>query len=389
MVKREISPIILSRKEKMPVIVITGPRQSGKTTLARALFADYEYINLEFPDVRARIAADPRFFLTMYDGGGIVIDEIQRLPELFSYIQGIVDETGKPGRYILTGSQNFLLVEKMSQSLAGRASLFNLLPFTISEISSGFPVENNFIQLAFQGAYPRIYDQQLRPTEWYPSYISSYIERDVRQLENIRDLNRFHAFLQICAGRVGQLFNASSIANEIGVSYKTIQSWVSILEASFIIFLLPPFYKNFNKRLTKSPKIYFYDSGLICSLLGIQSAKELNLHYLKGEIFESLVISEIKKRLSNAGHPARLYFWRDRSGHEIDCLIDFGSGVKTVEIKSGVTIQPNFFKGLKFWQTLTGHPPAHSYLVYGGVNSQHWPVGRVIGWKNLPEILGF
>ncbi len=274
MVKREISPIILSRKEKMPVIVITGPRQSGKTTLARALFADYEYINLEFPDVRARIAADPRFFLTMYDGGGIVIDEIQRLPELFSYIQGIVDETGKPGRYILTGSQNFLLVEKMSQSLAGRASLFNLLPFTISEISSGFPVENNFIQLAFQGAYPRIYDQQLRPTEWYPSYISSYIERDVRQLENIRDLNRFHAFLQICAGRVGQLFNASSIANEIGVSYKTIQSWISILEASFIIFLLPPFYKNFNKRLTKSPKIYFYDSGLICSLLGIQSAKE-------------------------------------------------------------------------------------------------------------------
>lgn len=386
MIAREISQVILSLTEKMPVIVITGPRQSGKTTLAKALFPDYEYINLEFPDVRARVASDPRFFLTPGETG-IVLDEVQRLPELFSYIQGIVDETGRPGRFILTGSHNFLLMEKISQSLAGRAALFNLLPFTISEIISGFPVGENFTQLAFLGTYPRLYDQGLNPVEWYPSYISSYVERDVRQVMNIRNLNKFHTFLQICAGRVGQLFNASAIANEIGVSYKTIQSWISILEASFIIFLLQPFYKNFNKRLIKSPKIYFYDTGLICSLLGIQSDKDLSFHYLKREIFESLVISEIKKALANANNPARLYFWRDQSGNEIDCLIDFGSHIKVVEIKSGTTISANFFKGLRYWQKLTGSSSKYSYLVYGGLENQRWPAGRVFGWKNVSRIM--
>lgn len=389
MIAREISPAVLSMKEKMPVIVITGPRQSGKTTLVKALFADYEYINLEFPDVRAKVAADPRFFLRSHDKAGIVLDEVQRLPELFSYIQGIVDETAEPGRYILTGSHNFLLMERISQSLAGRAALFNLLPFTITEIMSGFPVEDDFTQPAFRGTYPRLYDLQLNPVEWYPSYISSYVERDVRQLENVRDLNRFHTFLRLCAGRVGQLFNASAIANEVGVSYKTIQSWISILEASFIIFLLPPFHKNFNKQLIKSPKIYFYDTGLICSLLGIQSAKELALHYLKGEIFESLVISEIKKRLTNAANPARLYFWRDKSGHEIDCLIDLGSRVKAVEIKSSTTITPEFFKNLLYWQKLSGYPREHSFLICGGVENQRWPHARVIAWKNIQDILRF
>ena len=386
MIAREITQVILSIKEKMPVIVITGPRQSGKTTLAKALFPNYEYINLEFPDVRVKVTTDPRFFLTSGETG-IVLDEVQRLPELFSYIQGIVDETGRPGRFILTGSHNFLLMEKISQSLAGRAALFNLFPFTISEIISGFPVGENFTQLAFLGTYPRLYDQGLNPVEWYPSYISSYVERDVRQVENIRDLNKFHTFLQICAGRVGQLFNASAIANEIGVSYKTIQSWISILEASFIIFLLQPFYKNFNKRLIKSPKIYFYDTGLICSLLGIQSDKDLSFHYLKGEIFESLVISEIKKALANTNNPARLYFWRDRSGNEIDCLIDFGSHIKVVEIKSGTTISADFFKGLRYWQKLTGSSPKYSYLVYGGLENQRWPAGRVFGWKNVSRVM--
>lgn len=389
MIAREISSVILSMKTKMPVVVITGPRQSGKTTLAKALFPSHEYINLEFPDVRAKVAADPRFFLTSYKGEGVLVDEVQRLPELFSYIQGIVDETREPGRYILTGSHNFLLMEKISQSLAGRAALFNLLPFTITEIMSGFPVENDFMQLIFRGSYPRVYDQQLSPPDWYPDYISAYVERDVRLVENVRDLNRFHTFLQLCAGRVGQLFNASAIANEVGVNYKTIQSWISVLEASFIIFFLPPFYKNFNKRLIKSPKLYFYDTGLICSLLGIQSPKELTFHYLKGEIFESLVISEIKKRLTNAANPARLYFWRDQGGHEIDCLIDLGTQVKAVEIKSANTITMDFFKNLHYWQKLSGYPGEHSYLVYGGTDTQPWPHAQVIGWKNIPEILGF
>ena len=386
MIEREIAPAILSMKEKMPVLVITGPRQSGKTTLSRALFPDYEYINLEFPDIRASVAEDPRFFLTAYEKG-VIFDEAQRLPDLFSYIQGLVDENRTPGRYILTGSQNFLLLEKISQSLAGRAALFNLLPFSISEIMPAFPVDDDFTHLAFTGTYPGIYDQRLNPPEWYPSYVSTYVERDVRQVENIRDLNKFHAFLRLCAGRVGQLFNASAIANDLGVSYKTVRSWLSVLEASFIIFLLPPFYKNFNKRIIKSPKLYFYDTGLVCSLLGIHSPRDLQLHYLKGEIFESLIISELKKRLSHANRPDRLYFWRDRSGHEIDCLIETGARIKTVEIKSGVTIHPTFFKNLRYWQKLSGSSPGYSYLVYGGSENQRRPAGSVVGWKNTGDIL--
>ena len=388
MIEREIAPAILSMKEKMPVLVITGPRQSGKTTLSRALFPDYEYINLEFPDIRASVAEDPRFFLTAYEKG-VIFDEAQRLPDLFSYIQGLVDETRAPGRYILTGSQNFLLLEKISQSLAGRAALFNLLPFSISEIMPAFPVDDDFTRLAFTGAYPGIYDRRLNPPEWYPSYISTYVERDVRQVENIRDLNKFHAFLRLCAGRVGQLFNASAIANDLGVSYKTVRSWLSVLEASFIIFLLPPFYKNFNKRVIKSPKLYFYDTGLVCSLLGIHSPRDLQLHYLKGEIFESLIISELKKRLAHANRPDRLYFWRDRSGREIDCLIEAGTQIKTVEIKSGVTIHPAFFKNLRYWQKLSGDSPDYSYLVYGGSENQRRPAGSVVGWKNTGDILDF
>jgi hypothetical protein len=385
MITRELANVILSMKDKLPVIVITGPRQSGKTTLAKALFPDYDYVNLEFPDTRAQVIDDPRLFLATHENG-IVIDEVQRVPELFSYIQGIVDETGNNGRFILTGSQNFLLLEQISQTLAGRAALFHLLPFSITEIASGFPIEDNFAQYAFTGTYPRIYDQQLQPSDWYPWYIASYIERDVRQIENVTDLNKFQMFLKLCAGRVGQLFNASAIANEIGVNYKTIQSWLSILEASFIIFLLPPFYKNFNKRLTKSPKIYFYDTGLICSLLGIRSAEELNFHYLKGEIFESLVISEIKKRLVNTNSHAGLYFWRDSTGHEIDCIVEAGSKITVVEIKSSTTMNADFFKGLQYWQELTDASTDHSVLVYGGMETQRWSKGRAIGWKDTHHI---
>lgn len=370
---------------RLPVIVITGPRQSGKTTLAKALFSEYDYVNLEFPDVRAQANDDPRLFLTAHKTG-VVIDEVQRIPELFSYIQGIVDETGKNGRFILTGSQNFLLLERISQTLAGRAALFHLLPFSISEIGSSFPIGDNFNQYAFTGTYPRIYDQQLQPTDWYPWYISSYIERDVRQIENVKDLNKFQTFLKLCAGRVGQLFNASALANELAVNYKTIQSWLSILEASFIIFLLPPFHKNYNKRLIKSPKIYFYDTGLICSLLGINSAEELNFHYLKGAIFESLVISEIKKYLANTNNRARLYFWRDSTGHEIDCIVETGMKVTAVEIKSSTTMNADFFRGLQYWQELTGDSAGNSVLVYGGTENQQWSKGQVIGWKNTYKI---
>lgn len=386
MIPREIAKIVIPKAAQMPVVVITGPRQSGKTTLAKAIFPEYDYVNLEFPDIRAQVIDDPRLFLTTHNQG-VVIDEVQRVPELFSYIQGIVDETGKTGGFILTGSQNFLLLEQISQTLAGRAALFHLLPFSITEIASGFPLAENFGQYAFTGTYPRIYDQQLQPTDWYPWYISSYIERDVRQIVSVKDLNKFQIFLKICAGRVGQLFSASAIANEIGVNYKTIQSWISILEAGFIIFLLQPFHKNYNKRLTKSPKIYFYDTGLICSLLGIRSADELNFHYLKGEIFESLIISELKKRIVNTNSRAGLYFWRDNTGHEIDCIVETGLQVTAVEIKSSTTMNSSFFKGLHYWQKLTGCSTDQLALVYGGSANQQWSKGRVIGWKNVHQVL--
>lgn len=386
MIKREISDIILPITSQMPVIVITGPRQSGKTTLVKALFPDYDFFNLEFPDVRAQAIDDPRLFLTT-GKKGVVIDEVQRLPELFSYIQGIVDETGKAGSFILTGSQNFLLLEQISQTLAGRAALFHLLPFSISEIASGYTVDDNFVRFAFTGTYPRIYDQKLQPSDWYPWYIGTYLERDVRQIEKVKDLNKFQTFLKICAGRVGQLFNASAIANEIGVNYKTVQSWISVLEASFIIFLLQPFYKNYNKRLTKSPKLYFYDTGLICSLLGIRSDKELNFHYLKGEIFESLLISEMKKYIANTNSQTSLYFWRDNIGNEIDCLIESGTQVTAVEIKSSSTINLDFFKGLEYWQKLTGSSTDQSVLIYGGTDNQRWSKGWVVGWKNVHQII--
>lgn len=385
MIARELASVILSMKDKLPVIVITGPQQSGKTTLAKALFPDYDYVNLEFPDIRAQVIDDPRLFLASHENG-MIIDEVQRVPELFSYIQGIVDETGKNGRFILTGSQNFLLLERISQTLAGRAAIFHLLPFSITEIGSGFPIDDNFNQYAFTGTYPRIYDQQLQPNDWYPWYIASYVERDVRQIENVQDLNKFQTFLKLCAGRVGQLFNASAIGNELGVNYKTVQSWLSVLEASFIVFLLPPSYKNFNKRLAKSSKIYFYDPGLICSLLGIRSVDELNFHYLRGEIFESLVISEIKKWLVNANRHDGLYFLRDSTGHEIDCIIESGPKMTAVEIKSSSTMNPDFFKGLQYWQNLTGDESENSVLVYGGTASQRWSKGRVLGWKDTPKI---
>lgn len=385
MVTREIAAQIRQHAKKMPVIALTGPRQSGKTTLVKSLFPDYIYLNLEFPDVRARAQDDPRLFLQ--NTSGIILDEIQRVPELFSYIQGFVDEQQKPGHYILTGSQNFLLLEHISQSLAGRVALFNLLPFSLSEIHSEYPLPDSYLPIMFQGAYPRLYDKKLQPQEWYPSYIQSYLERDVRQIVNVKNLNKFQTFLKLCAGRIGQIFNASSIATEIGVDYKTVQSWVSILQASFIIFLLQPYYKNFNKRLVKSPKLYFYDTGLACSLLGIRTAEDLMVHYLKGELFESFVIAELFKKKYHMNHPADLYYWRENTGREIDCLIEQGAKLQAVEIKSGMTINSDFFKGLEFWKNLTGASSQQCTLIYGGTEEQQRSQASVLGWKRAASLL--
>lgn len=385
MYKREISNSILSASKKMPVIVLTGPRQSGKTTIVKSLFNSYQYVNLEYPDLREYAQNDPRGFLHQYKQG-LIIDEIQHVPELFSYIQAIVDEKPENGKYILTGSQNFLFLQSVSQSLAGRAAIFYLLPLSISELSITDQYYHDYEDYIFKGFYPRIYDQNLNPTHWLLNYIQTYLERDVRQIINIKDLAKFQLLLRICVGRIGQMINFSALSNEIGVDSKTIKSWMSILETSFIIYFLNPYFKNFNKRLVKTPKLYFHDTGLACALLDIKSVEQLNQHYLKGSLFENMIISEFQKEMYNQGNRQLFYFWRDNTGNEIDCIFEKGSEIVPIEIKSSRTIQPSFFKGLNFWQKISGQSNT-AYLIYGGDLTQKRNNIEIIGWKLTKTIL--
>lgn len=383
MIERKAESKLREMAKKFPVITITGPRQSGKTTLCRSLFADYRYVSLENPDIRSYAQNDPRGFLEEYNKH-VIIDEAQHVPQLFSYIQGLVDESKLPGQFILTGSQNFLLLEKISQSLAGRAYIFHLLPLSYGEISN--TNNPNLSEMIWKGGYPAIYDRQLSPSDFFPSYIQTYIERDVRSVINIKDLNLFNTFLKVCAGRAGQLFKASSIANEIGVDYKTVQSWLSILEMGFIVFRLNPWYVNFNKRIVKTPKLYFYDTGLLCHLLGINKAKDFNLHFAKGALFENFVIVEYIKESRNKGDNTSPYFWRDNTGNEIDLLEEIGQELKIIEIKSGKTIRDDFFKGLNYFDKIQSNYTISKYLVYGG-NAQRKQFGtQVLPWNNLVKL---
>ena len=366
----------------MPVTAILGPRQSGKTTLAKTLFENYTYYNLELPDVRAFAKEDPRSLLSVTTGG-IILDEIQHAPELLSYIQGLVDESGKMGKYIITGSQNFLLMEAISQSLAGRVAVFNLLPFSMDEMrTSAFAAKNPDLQI-YKGFYPPIYTRKLKNQDWLPSYIKTYIERDVRKIINIQDLHKFHLFLKLCAGRIGQLINYESFSNEIGVDGKTLKRWMGILEASYIIFLLQPHHINYNKRLVKTPKLYFYDTGLACNLLGLQSADDVSIHFMKGSLFENLIIAELLKYVANNSQPYNIYFWRDNTGNEIDCLLEKNSKLFPIEIKAGKTLNTDYFKGLNFYAKTSGLDPKQSFLIYGGNEIQNRNTGHVLPWNNL------
>jgi len=339
MIGREIAAVINKRAKKMPVISITGPRQSGKTTLVRQIFPDYNYVSLENIVNRENAKLEPLDFLKR-NGPNLIIDEVQYVPELFSYIQVLVDESGKMGEYILTGSQHFLLMEKVSQSLAGRVGIFNLLPFSMLELSGGGITFNNYRECIWKGFYPALYDRNMEPEEWLPEYVETYVERDIRQIINVSDLATFRSFMRLCAGHIGQLVNFSSIANQIGVSYQTVKKWLSVLKTSFVIFTLQPHHVNFNKRLVKSPKLYFYDTGLACFLLGINKASQLDNHYHKGALFENLMIAEIIKAYYNEGKRPSLFFWRDNSGNEIDLLIESATQIKVVEFKSSKTIHP-------------------------------------------------
>jgi hypothetical protein len=383
-IQRKIAPRLKKLATQFPVLGVLGPRQSGKTTLVRALFPHHRYVNLEELDTRRFAAEDPRRFLaTLEDGPGVILDEIRRVPELLSYIQVAVDEKQKPGFFILTGSENILLSQHIAQTLAGRIAIITLLPLSIEELQEAELLPPNMEEAIFRGFYPSLYAKPVEPREWIQSYIQTYVERDIRHLKQITDLSTFQKFLQLCAGRIGQLLDLSSIGSDCGITAHTVRSWLSVLEATYVVFLLHPHHKNFSKRMIKTPKLYFYDSAIACQLLSIRSPQDLTTHYLRGGLFESMVLSDLFKQRFNAGLLPDLYFWRDKSGNEIDGILEQGSTLTPIEIKSGETLSSDFFANLVKWNQLSGNDPANSYVVYGGHEKQVRSQGVALGWSQL------
>lgn len=384
MIKRDIQKEIEEAATGFGVVSITGPRQSGKTTLCKVMFPSYKYVNLENPAVLERIMYDPEGFLAGIEGG-VIIDEIQKYPELLSFIQVSVDADYRPGKFIITGSQNLLLSDKISQSLAGRVAVITLLPLTSNELLTQNYLADNIESIILDGFYPGKFTRNIKRTLFYSSYLETYIERDVRELKNITSLTDFKRFLSVLAGRVGQLLNTSNIANDIGVTNKTIESWISILEASYIIFRLPPYFVNHGKRLIKSPKIFFHDTGLACYLLGIDSKSEFETHYARGTLFENFIVSEMLKSKFNKISSSNLYFWRDRKGHEIDLLIATGSSPILVEIKAGATYSSDYIKHLEYYKNLS-LKDNKSYVVYTGDKQAVVKQNQIINWKDIDII---
>jgi uncharacterized protein len=388
MIKRTLTAKLLSISKKFPAVVLTGPRQSGKTTLVRETFPKKPYVLLEDPDTREFAQKDPRGFLTQYSGGAI-FDEIQRVPALFSYLQGILDKTKIPGLFILTGSHNFLLMEQITQSLAGRAALLSLLPLSWQELSGAKRAFAAFEDHILRGGYPKLYADRLDPRDLYANYVRTYIDRDIRLLKNVHDLSTFHTFLKLCANRVGQLLNLSSLADECGITHNTAKAWISLLESSYIIFLLRPHHNNLNKRLVKTPKIYFYDTGLASYLMGIATKGMLAQHPIKGNLFECFIIAEIIKSQLNTGVDPSIYFWQDKLGREIDCIVENGPVVIPIEIKSGKTVTDDYFKNILYWSNLSKYPAEKALIVYGGNTAQLRSTGHVLGWQEFLLSLPF
>ena len=389
MISRQAFEKIQELSQQFKSVAILGPRQSGKTTLARACFPHKPYISLENPDSRRFALDDPKGFLQQFPEGAI-LDEIQRTPEILSYLQQILDEDPRRGKFILTGSNNFLLVQSLTQSLAGRVAYLDLLPLSLAELKL---LENGLADLdtcIFQGGYPALWAENITASNWFPAYLRTYVERDVRIISNLENLAAFEKTIALCAGRVGQLLNRQNIALEAGVSDKTVEAWLGILQASYIVFMLPPWFQNFNKRIVKSPKLYFYDTGLACYLLGIRHPEELRLHPFRGALFENLMVVEMLKARLNRGERSNLFHWRDSTGNEVDVLVHNGTSQHAVEIKSSQTIATPFFKGLLYWGKLSQQQGGT--VLYGGSENQIRSNGlQVLSWREsgtvgLPDI---
>jgi hypothetical protein len=384
MINRHLSAKIVTLRKQFPVLTLTGPRQTGKTTLLRSIYTDLPYVTLEDIDNRSQALEDPRGFLGNFPDG-MVLDEVQYAPDLFSYLQSIVDS--KDIHVVLSGSQNFLLSEKINQSLAGRTAILKLLPFSFDELKKTTYEPTNWETQVFNGGYPRLHAKGIHPTDFYPAYINTYIEKDVRQLKNIENLHSFSQFLKLCAGRTGQVLNIHALASDSGISPNTAKAWLSVLEASYIVHFLQPHHKNFNKRLVKSPKLYFYDTGVACSLLGIESISQLTTHYLKGGLFENFIINEFIKRRLNAGKTPHVFYWLSKDRKEIDLLIEHDSQLVPIEIKSGKTRNSSYFSNLQYWQHLSNEAVDNLIVVYGGDDDLKTQLGNYVGWRNTDAIL--
>jgi len=391
MIPRIAEKTLLRYAKGFPVICITGPRQSGKTTLAKMAFPQKDYLSLEDPDIALLARSDPRGFLETWPNG-LILDEAQYVPELFIYIKTMVDKNPKPGMYIITGSQQFNLMEKISESLAGRAAFLTLLPFSLAELASAAELASEYgddpYQLMLKGLYPPLYDRDISAWDFYSAYITSYVERDIRQLINVKDLSTFQVFVKFCAARIGGILNLSSLAADCGITHNTAKSWISALEVSGLVFLLRPYYNNFGKRLVKSPKLYFTDTGLACRLLGIQTTEQLFLNPLRGGLFESFIIAELLKNRLNQGFNPGIWFWRDNTGLEIDCLLEDKEKPLAVEIKSGKTFSEDMTTGLKHWLHISeiANVKWNPVLIYAGSQKSVYNGIKLCPWKDAAHL---